>query len=86
MDVPDPSDLALLASQYRPWSVSGTCHHLRCFCCLHQPPLPLHIKGGLKSVSEILCNNFFKVNINSVMMRYITNAHTGGTLHFFGRL
>lgn len=28
MDVPDPSDLALLASQYRPWSVSGTCHHL----------------------------------------------------------
>lgn len=86
MDVPDPSDLALLASQYRPWSVSGTCHHLRCFYCLHQPPLLLHRIGKLKSVSGILCNNLFNVNIISAMMRYVTNAHTGGTLHFFGRL
>lgn len=51
-DVPDPSDLALSASQYHLWLVSGTCHHLQCSCCLFQPPLQLQKMREKKFKSE----------------------------------
>lgn len=39
--VPDPPDLSLWGPRCHPWSVSGICHRLQCFCCLC--PLLLHL-------------------------------------------